>query len=36
MVDGRSITVETPVESSDQLYEVYASIDKDPRVKFKF
>lgn len=32
----RSITVRVPVESAQQLYEVYAAIDADPRVKFKF
>jgi len=32
----RSITVRVPVESAEQLYEVYAAIDKDPRVQFKF
>lgn len=32
----RSITVEAPVNTSDQIYEVYAAIGRDPRVKFKF
>lgn len=32
----RSITVEAPVNTSEQIYDVYAAIDRDPRVKFKF
>lgn len=32
----RSITVEAPVNTAEQIYDVYAAIDRDPRVKFKF
>lgn len=32
----RSITVEAPVNTSAQIFDVYAAIDRDPRVKFKF
>lgn len=32
----RSITLSAPVNTSSQLYDVYAAIDRDPRVKFKF
>lgn len=32
----RSITLEAPVNTSHQIYDVYAAIDRDPRVKFKF
>lgn len=32
----RSITVDAPVNSSEQIYNVYAAIGRDPRVKFKF
>lgn len=32
----RSITVEVPVQTSEQLYAVYEAVGKDPRVKFKF
>lgn len=32
----RSITVKAPVNTASQIYDVYAAIDRDPRVKFKF
>lgn len=32
----RSITLEAPVNTADQIYNVYAAVDRDPRVKFKF
>lgn len=32
----RSITVHAPVNCANQIYDVYAAIDRDPRVKFKF
>lgn len=32
----RSITLEAPVNTSAQIFDVYAAIDRDPRVKFKF
>lgn len=32
----RSITVQAPVNTASQIYDVYAAIDRDPRVKFKF
>lgn len=32
----RSITVDAPVNTVDQIRDVYAAIDRDPRVKFKF
>lgn len=32
----RSITVKAPVNTANQIYDVYAAIDRDPRVKFKF
>ncbi len=28
--------VQVPVQSAEQLYDVYAAIGRDPRVKFKF
>ncbi len=28
--------VQVPVQSAEQLYEVYAAVGRDPRVKFKF
>lgn len=31
-----SVTVHAPVTSADMLYSLYANVDKDPRVKFKF
>jgi putative lipoic acid-binding regulatory protein len=31
-----SVTVQAPVSSSDMLYALYHTIDRDPRVKFKF
>jgi putative lipoic acid-binding regulatory protein len=31
-----SVTVHAPVKSADMLYALYASIDENPRVKFKF
>lgn len=32
----RSITLHAPVNTAEQIYDVYAAIDRDPRVKFKF
>ncbi|KAI0561529.1 YbeD-like protein [Gracilaria domingensis] len=32
----RSITLKAPVNTAEQIYSVYAAIDRDPRVKFKF
>ncbi|GJD11256.1 hypothetical protein Gasu2_53960 [Galdieria sulphuraria] len=32
----RSITIDAPCNSSEQVYSIYAAIDRDPRVKFKF
>ena len=32
----RSITLRAPVSTGAQIYSVYAAIDRDPRVKFKF
>lgn len=32
----RSITLKAPVNTANQIYDVYAAIDRDPRVKFKF
>lgn len=32
----RSITLRAAVNTADQIYDVYAAIDRDPRVKFKF
>lgn len=32
----RSITLNAPVNTAEQIYNVYAAIDRDPRVKFKF
>lgn len=32
----RSITLKAPVNTASQIYDVYAAIDRDPRVKFKF
>lgn len=32
----RSITLEAPVNTVQQIQDVYAAIDRDPRVKFKF
>lgn len=32
----RSITLKAPVNTAEQIYDVYAAIDRDPRVKFKF
>lgn len=32
----RSITVDAPVNTVDQIRNVYNAIDRDPRVKFKF
>uniref|UniRef100_A0A6T6NA82 DUF493 domain-containing protein n=1 Tax=Rhodosorus marinus TaxID=101924 RepID=A0A6T6NA82_9RHOD len=32
----RSITLDVPCNSADQVYSIYAAIDRDPRVKFKF
>jgi uncharacterized protein len=32
----RSITLRAPVSSADQIYDVYAAVGKDARVKFKF
>lgn len=32
----RSITLHAPVNTASQIYDVYAAIDRDPRVKFKF
>lgn len=32
----RSITLKAPVNTAEQIYNVYAAIDRDPRVKFKF
>mmetsp|Transcript_2434 Transcript_2434/g.7279 ORF Transcript_2434/g.7279 Transcript_2434/m.7279 type:complete len:145 (+) Transcript_2434:131-565(+) len=32
----RSITLEVPCNTADQVYNIYAAIDRDPRVKFKF
>ncbi|KAL3784626.1 hypothetical protein ACHAW5_003427 [Stephanodiscus triporus] len=31
-----SVTVHAPVRDADMLYGLYESVDKDPRVKFKF
>jgi putative lipoic acid-binding regulatory protein len=31
-----SVTVHAPVKDADMLYALYESVDKDPRVKFKF
>jgi len=31
-----SVTVHAPVESANMLYELYETVDRDPRVKFKF
>ena len=31
-----SVTVHAPVRDADMLYALYESVDKDPRVKFKF
>jgi len=31
-----SVTIHAPVRDADMLYALYASVDKDPRVKFKF
>ena len=31
-----SVTVHAPVKSADMLYALYESVDKDPRVTFKF
>jgi putative lipoic acid-binding regulatory protein len=31
-----SVTIHAPVQDADMLYALYASVDKDPRVKFKF
>lgn len=31
-----SITVKAPVQSAEMVYSLYESIDRDPRVKFKF
>lgn len=31
-----SVTVQAPVQSADMLYSLYQTIDRDPRVKFKF
>jgi putative lipoic acid-binding regulatory protein len=31
-----SVTVHAPVKSADMLYELYETVDRDPRVKFKF
>lgn len=31
-----SVTVHAPVKSADMLYSLYANVDKNPRVKFKF
>jgi putative lipoic acid-binding regulatory protein len=31
-----SVTVQAPVQSADMLYRLYETIDRDPRVKFKF
>jgi len=31
-----SVTVHAPVRDADMLYSLYESVDKDPRVKFKF
>ena len=37
-VNGKwiSVTVDAPVQSAEMLYLVYETIDRDPRVKFKF
>eukprot|EP00871_Galdieria_phlegrea_P005201 jgi/Galph1/5682/GphlegSOOS_G4306.1 len=32
----RSITIDAPCNTSEQVYSIYAAIDRDPRVKFKF
>eukprot|EP00179_Madagascaria_erythrocladioides_P000114 CAMPEP_0198313450 /NCGR_PEP_ID=MMETSP1450-20131203/4463_1 /TAXON_ID=753684 ORGANISM="Madagascaria erythrocladiodes, Strain CCMP3234" /NCGR_SAMPLE_ID=MMETSP1450 /ASSEMBLY_ACC=CAM_ASM_001115 /LENGTH=171 /DNA_ID=CAMNT_0044016445 /DNA_START=116 /DNA_END=631 /DNA_ORIENTATION=- len=32
----RSITVNAPCNTADQVYDIYRAIDRDPRVKFKF
>lgn len=31
-----SVTVKAPVQSAEMLYSLYESVDRDPRVKFKF
>lgn len=31
-----SVTVQAPVQNAEMLYQLYANIDEDPRVKFKF
>ena len=31
-----SVTVSAPVKSAEMLYELYETIDRDPRVRFKF
>mmetsp|Transcript_17467 Transcript_17467/g.48458 ORF Transcript_17467/g.48458 Transcript_17467/m.48458 type:complete len:176 (-) Transcript_17467:2170-2697(-) len=31
-----SVTVKTPIQSAEMLYSLYAKVDQDPRVKFKF
>jgi len=31
-----SLTVDAPVQSAEMLYALYESVDRDPRVKFKF
>lgn len=31
-----SVTVKAPVNSAEELYHLYESVDRDPRVKFKF
>lgn len=31
-----SVTIHAPVRDADMLYALYACVDKDPRVKFKF
>mmetsp|Transcript_4975 Transcript_4975/g.9106 ORF Transcript_4975/g.9106 Transcript_4975/m.9106 type:complete len:201 (+) Transcript_4975:130-732(+) len=32
----RSVTLDAPCTSAEQIYSVYAAVSKDPRVKFKF
>mmetsp|Transcript_199 Transcript_199/g.339 ORF Transcript_199/g.339 Transcript_199/m.339 type:complete len:180 (-) Transcript_199:195-734(-) len=32
----RSLTINAPCNNADQIYDIYAAIDRDPRVKFKF
>mmetsp|Transcript_15609 Transcript_15609/g.42039 ORF Transcript_15609/g.42039 Transcript_15609/m.42039 type:complete len:162 (+) Transcript_15609:74-559(+) len=32
----RSLTILAPCNNADQIYSIYAAIDRDPRVKFKF